>query len=148
MVSGADTVIDESKFTMYQGASVRTTGTAEEPNATGLRFKTLASEFKEDLNAVYPTSAYNYQWYTELCMKKWEGETYPARIKKGDDYVTVDYKKYEAYEIQVNAKVWHEEGWDYRIDGDSRIDCRRAGNGDVGKYRHRRYGTIVCYRLG
>ena len=60
VVTQAQTTIDESKFTMYKGASVRTDGTAEEPNAKGLRFKTYATEFKEDLQAVYSPSTYTY----------------------------------------------------------------------------------------
>ena len=96
----AATTVDESKFVMYHGASVRTEGTSEHPNATGLRFKTYASEFKDQLNAVYPVQAYDYRWYTELRFKMWDGVS-----------MNGDLKQYTTYESQVSASVWNDDGW-------------------------------------
>ncbi len=96
MVTQAQSTIDESKFTMYKGASVRVEGTTEKPDAKGLRFKTYANEFKDDLYSVYSPSNYNYQWYTQL------------RFKLLKDGSTVNY---ESYTADVNANVWNDEGW-------------------------------------
>ena len=98
--AATNTTIDESAFTMYKGASVRVDGTAEHPNAKGLRFKTYATEFKDDLLAVYPEDTYKYHWYSELRFKMWDG------VSMNGDLV-----QYTSYESQVNANVWHEEGW-------------------------------------
>lgn len=96
---------------MYQATSVRTEGNAQNTRATGLRFMTLATDFKEDLNAVYSTSLYSYRWYTELRFKRWEGETYDKQVKVNGVYETVAVKVYESYELTVAAKAWHETGW-------------------------------------
>ena len=96
MVTQAQTTIDESKFTMYKGASVRMDGTAEYPNAKGLRFKTYAEEFKDDLHAVYSPDDYTYHWYTEIRFQM---------LKNGST------TEYEAFTTEVNANVWHSEGW-------------------------------------
>lgn len=98
--ASASSKIDESAFVMYKGASVRMEGTAEHPDAKGLRFKTFAQDFKADLNAVYPTTTYDYMWYTELRFKMWDGVS-----------MNGDLQQYTSYETQVNANVWHEEGW-------------------------------------
>ena len=92
----AQSTIDESKFTMYKGASVRMDGTTEYPNAKGLRFKTYAEEFKDDLHAVYSPSKYTYHWYTQLRFQT---------LKSGST------TEYQAYVAEVNANVWHSEGW-------------------------------------
>ncbi len=92
--------IDESAFVMYQGASVRTEGTQEHPDATGLRFKTFASDFKEDLQAVYPVGTYDYSWYTQLRFTMWDGVS-----------MNGDLKKYTSYESNVPTSVWNEDGW-------------------------------------
>ena len=96
MVTQAQTTIDESKFTLYKGASVRMDGTTEYPNAKGLRFKTYAEEFKDDLHAVYSPSKYTYHWYTQLRFQT---------LKSGST------TEYQAYVAEVNANVWNSEGW-------------------------------------
>ena len=92
----AQSTIDESKFTMFKGASVRVEGTTEHPDAKGLRFKTYAEDFKDDLHAVYSPDNYNYHWYTQL------------RFKLLKDGSTTEYT---SYTTEVNATVWHSEGW-------------------------------------
>ncbi len=98
MITLAESEIDESKFTMYQGASVRTEGTAQYPNAQGLRFKTYAAEFKSDLQAVYSPNQYNYNWYTQIRFKLYSSTS-------GDTDV------YESYTTDVPAYSWHADGW-------------------------------------
>ena len=99
----AQTVLDESKFQMLQATSVRMgTGTKEDP--TGLRFHTIATEFKEDLQDVYSENTYHYNWYTEIRFKRWQGDTYL-------DGKNNEYKKYTTYENQVGTLVWKDDGW-------------------------------------
>ena len=98
MLTLAESEIDASKFTMYKGASVRTDGTAQHPNAQGLRFKTFANEFKADLQAVYSPYQYNYNWYTQIRFKLYKSTS-------GDTDV------YESYVTDVPAYSWHTDGW-------------------------------------
>ena len=98
--ASAASQIDETAFVMYKGASVRTEGTQEYPNATGLRFKTYASDFKEDLQAVYPVGTYDYSWYTQLRFTMWDGVS-----------MNGDLKKYTSYESNVPTSAWNEDGW-------------------------------------
>lgn len=104
--SDAAVVLDKSKFQMSQVTSVRMgDGTRADP--TGLRFHTIAEEFKSDLEAVYSTDTYDYDWYTELRFRRWEGATYTV-VKKDVEYV---YKQYKPYETRVGAMVWKDDGW-------------------------------------
>ncbi len=102
LTTQAQTVLDESKFQMLQATSVRM-GDGTQENPVGLRFHTIATEFKEDLQDVYPESSYRYNWYTELRFKRWQGDYVT--------YKTTEYKKYTSYEKKVGAVVWKDDGW-------------------------------------
>ena len=97
LTTQAQTILDETKFQMLQATSVRL------ENPVGLRFHTIASEFRQDLTAIYPENAYTYDWYTEIRFKRWEGE-----------YIThkdTEYKHYVTYKTQVGAVAWKDDGW-------------------------------------
>lgn len=109
--------IDESKFEMMLATSVRIgQGTQEDP--TGIRFKTVATEFKADLERVYPTHLYSYNWYTEMRVHLLE----PTTAEEGFSAV---YKEAERT-ANVPASVWHSEGWNTVL-----LNLNQEGYADV-----------------